>query len=274
MKDKSKSISVVGCGWLGLPFSQKMIEQAWSVKGTTTSNSKVNLLKENGIEPYLLKFPVNAAMPIELFKVDFLLINLPPGRGNPNVQVDYPKAIKQLMDSAKQAGLVKKVIFVSSTSVYSNAEELIDEESAANPMSDSGKALLAAEKIISESTTTYVILRFGGLAGPGRHPGRFLAGRTGLETGHQSINFLHLQDAIGVIQTVITAPIKNEIFNIVSPDHPKKSEFYTKMAEDIGLQPPTFIETSGRYKREISVDKFLLQTGYSFLQADPMSFKY
>lgn len=274
MKDKSKSISVVGCGWLGLPFSQNMIEQAWTVKGTTTSNLKVNLLKENGIEPYLLKFPVNAAMPIELFKVDFLLINLPPGRGNPNVMVDYPKAIKQLMDSAKEVGLIKKVIFISSTSVYSNAEELIDEESVANPMSASGKALLAAEKIILQSTIPSVILRFGGLAGPGRHPGRFLAGRTGLETGHQSINFLHLQDAINVIQSVIAAPVENEIFNIVAPVHPKKSDFYRRMAQDIGLQPPTFVEVSGRCKREISVDKFLLQTGYSFLQADPMSFKY
>ena len=274
MKSKGKSIAVVGCGWLGIPFSQIMIENNWTVHGTTTRESKLLQLKRIGIVPYLLSLPLKDVLDPQLLKVDFLLINLPPGRRNSNVLTDYPEAIIQLINSAREVGFIRKIIFVSSTSVYGSSEELIDEYTVPQPESDSGTALLKAEKLISESRISCVILRFGGLAGPGRHPGKFLAGRTGITSGNQSINYLHLEDAIGVIKLVVEHSVENEVFNIVAPVHPIKSAFYKKMAQDIGLEPPTFVKTTDQFRREISVNKFLLQTRYHFLNPDPMTFKY
>ncbi|MEO0901041.1 MAG: NAD(P)-binding domain-containing protein, partial [Bacteroidota bacterium] len=48
----NKSIGVLGCGWLGFPLAQKLVEQGYEVHGSTTSPEKLNLLQSKGIEPY------------------------------------------------------------------------------------------------------------------------------------------------------------------------------------------------------------------------------
>ena len=48
-------ISILGCGWLGFPLAKKLIEIGFEVKGSTTSENKLALLKSNNIEPFLLR---------------------------------------------------------------------------------------------------------------------------------------------------------------------------------------------------------------------------
>jgi len=274
MGKNARSIAVIGCGWLGIPFCRKMIERGWTVYGTTTNKAKFPVLKNFGIRPFLLNLPSKTELNSNLFKVDYLLINLPPGRRNPNILENYPLAISQILSSAKKMLTIKKIIFISSTSIYGISKDLIDEKTNPRPESDSGRAILAAENLIAKCDLPNVILRFGGLAGPQRHPGRFLAGRSGLTSGKQSINFLHLEDAIGVINYMIDNNIASEVFNVVAPGHPTKKEFYTKMASAIELTPPSFIDTPNQTRREISVNKLLNETEYSFEYPDPMNFIY
>jgi nucleoside-diphosphate-sugar epimerase len=172
--------------------------------------------------------------------------------------------------------------------VYGDNLDFIDENTDTDPQSASGEALLKAEQIIVESGIKYNILRFGGLAGPGRHPGRFLAGRSQLPSGNQAINFLHLQDAIGAINCFLNhlhdaiGAINcflnhlhdDNVYNIVSPLHPTKKEFYTSMARDLALEPPQFDDTMLSPKREISPDKFISDVGYQFKFPNPMNYQF
>ncbi|RUA14157.1 MAG: short-chain dehydrogenase, partial [Flavobacteriia bacterium] len=48
----SNSIGVLGCGWLGLPLAQRLVESGFEVHGTTTSIEKVQQLQRLGIVPY------------------------------------------------------------------------------------------------------------------------------------------------------------------------------------------------------------------------------
>ncbi len=274
MENAIKTVTIIGCGWFGLPFAKKAIEAGFNVKGTTSRVEKLAVLEQAGIESYVLQLPASSILPEELFKSDLLLINLPPGRRNPDVLKDYPMVITEIIHAATGSGSIKKVIFISSTSVYGDKHQFIDENTPVLPVTDSGKALIRAEQIISESEFDSVILRFGGLAGSGRHPGRFLAGRTGLSSGDQAINFLHLEDAIGVAMLFVTNGIGKYVYNIVAPKHPDKKEFYIKMAKMIGLEPPTFMEDPGTYRREISSGKLIIETGYNFRFPDPMYFEY
>lgn len=271
--DKSKkSIAVVGCGWLGLPFAKRMIENGWKVKGTTTQNEKLAMLTNIGIEPYLLNLHEQKSIDPTLLDVDYMLINVPPGRKDSKVLKKYPTEIDRLLDAAKKGSSIKKIIFISATSVYGKSVDLIDERSETKPESEAGKAILGAEEFVMKSSLPYVILRLGGLAGPGRHPGRFLAGHFGLTSGNQSINFLHLEDAIGVVMYMLDHQIENEVFNVVAPIHPTKKDFYTKMAASINLVPPSFDESSDRIRREISVHKLLEETSYTFMYPNPLDF--
>ena len=37
-------ISILGCGWLGLPLAKAIVENGFSVKGSTTSSEKIATL--------------------------------------------------------------------------------------------------------------------------------------------------------------------------------------------------------------------------------------
>ena len=270
---KGNAISVVGCGWLGLPVCEKAIEYGVYVVGTTTRSDNIVELNKLGIETYVLSLPfdeINSA----IVEVDYLLINIPPGRRNPDVLKNYEKAISSLLTKAKRSEKLKKLIFISSTSVYGPKRGHITEQTIALPETESGKAILNAEQLIVKSGIPYVILRFGGLAGPNRHPGKFLAGKTLPTSGKDPINYLHLNDAIGVIMHMIKHQLLNEIYNVVSPIHPSKEDFYAKMARSINLDPPVFVSSSEGNQREISIDKLLKETDFAFEYPDPMKYMY
>ena len=42
-------VSILGCGWLGLPLAKALIGEGYTVKGSTTTPAKLNLLKEEGV---------------------------------------------------------------------------------------------------------------------------------------------------------------------------------------------------------------------------------
>ena len=50
--DKSKSVSIIGCGWLGLPLAEFLVQQGFHVRGSTTRAEKLKPLEEKGIEAF------------------------------------------------------------------------------------------------------------------------------------------------------------------------------------------------------------------------------
>jgi nucleoside-diphosphate-sugar epimerase len=274
MNETRYSVAIVGCGWLGLPFAKHVLAKGWHAVGTTTSPEKVEKLRSNGIDGFVLNLPPQDELPHSIFDVDVILLNVPPGRSQPELIENYPGSIALLLEKVKESNRLKQLVFTSSTSVYGSEGDVINEGRIPNPTTESGKAVLRAEQFVIESGVPFVILRFGGLAGPGRHPGKFLAGKSGIRTGHQSVNMLHLTDAIRVIEHMISHHIVGETYNVVSPAHPTKENFYTKMSQQLQLRPPTFEESHNNGKREISVDKLVSETGFEFVFPDPMDFTF
>ena len=37
-------ISILGCGWLGLPLAKELLDRSFEVKGSTTSSNKLDQL--------------------------------------------------------------------------------------------------------------------------------------------------------------------------------------------------------------------------------------
>ncbi len=274
MEIKDNSVSIIGCGWLGLSFAKSIMTKGWKVKASTTRNAKLTMLKRYGIEPTILQFPVKGNLDLSHFQSSYLLISFPPARKSSKKLKSYSLSVSQIVEAANKSIQIKKIIFISSTSVYEKKSNSIDENSPTTPTTISGQTILEAEHIIARSKIPFIILRFGGLAGPQRHPGKFLAGKVGLSNGNQMINFLHLEDAVWIINHMMESSIENEIFNVVAPIHYTKKEFYTKMSASIGLQSPEFITSSNQFSVEISNAKLLRNTDYKFIQPDPMKFEY
>ena len=241
----SKNIGVFGCGWLGTPLAKNLIARGNSVKGTTTSQHKLETLKSFGILPYQVALTQDKAegdIQDFLKDLEILIINIPPGLRKTGSE-SFVKRIRLLLKHVEESE-VEKVLFISSTSVYGAIEGEINEESIPQPVTISGNQLLEVEKLLlSNPKIKTTVLRFGGLIGPHRHPVNYLAGRTDLKNGEELINLIHLDDCILMIETVLQKGYWNLIFNGVFPLHPTKKEYYTDEALKRGLTPPKFKST-------------------------------
>ena len=165
---------------------------------------------------------------------------------------------------------MENVIFISSTSVYGSSNEEVDEETELNPDRDSGKALVLTEGLLrAELSFSTTILRFGGLIGPGRQPGKFLSGRKNVSGGNSKVNLIHLDDCIEIIVQIIQKNIWREIFNSCADKHPTRKELYTKAAEELKIEPPEFSDDEEEYKI-VSSEKLKNVLNYEFKYPDPL----
>lgn len=258
-------VSILGCGWLGLPLAKALIANGLTIKGSTTTQSKVETLTLNGIEPYLINLAnYSPAIGTEFLNgTEVLFINIPPklrAGGSEN----YPAKIKMILPEIKKSG-VRKVLFISSTSVYADNNALVTEDTTPNPDTDSGKQVLQAEQVLLENPEfKTTVLRFGGLIGEDRQPAKFLAGKENVANPDAPVNLIHKEDCIGIIIKILKKNIWGEIFNVASPSHPSRKEYYTAKAAALGLALPKFDHSSPSIGKTIVSDKIEKQLGYTF----------
>ncbi len=272
-----KKISILGCGWLGLPLAKSLIQKGFSIKGSTTSEEKLEVLEKAGIEPFLISIKSNKVVG-EVVKFledsDILIIDIPPDLRHGNTE-SFIEKMQQSIPFLEQSS-IKKLIFVSSTSVYSGYnlaadiasqdEYKVTEETIAVPENESGIQLLASEKILmSNKNFATTIIRFGGLIGEDRNPTKFLAGRKNIENPNSPINFIHQKDCIGIIEKIIETNSWNQIYNGVAPFHPSRKNYYTQKAIEMGLEIPEFDESKPSFGKIVSSEKIEKVLRYEFL---------
>jgi nucleoside-diphosphate-sugar epimerase len=264
-------ISILGCGWLGLPLAKSLIaKKRYSVNGSTTSENKLSILENAGINPFLVTLEsesVSESVNSFLAKSEILIIDIPPklrGNNDDSSRKVFVEKIRNLIPFIEKS-TIKKVLFVSSTAVYGNENELITEDTIPNPETESGKQLLLTEAILLKNKNfETTILRFGGLIGKDRHPVKFLAGKENLENPDAPINLIHQNDCIRIIEEIINQSKWNEIFNAVAPFHPTREEYYTQQAKERNLVLPKFSAEKSNIKKIISSVKIENMLSFQF----------
>ena len=267
-----KTISIIGCGWLGLPCALRLAEKGYQVKGTTTTESKISTLKQIGVRPFLLQLDTDDP-PLDLFETDMLFITFPPGRAATNTMLRYQGRIEKIISACKEKGL-KRIIFASSTGVYSGKpnEPIVNEASTPDPRRESARAMYSAEQMLSRYSDQLTVLRFGGLVGPGRKTAKFLAGKKNIPNPKNAINLVHLDDCVQVVLKVLEQNIFGDTFNVVADEHPTRKEYYTQMTKLAGLEPPTFKDEHSFPNKIVSNDKLKMKLGYNFIYPNPFLF--
>ena len=273
----NKKISILGCGWLGLPLAKSLLAKGYEVKGSTTSESKLEVLKNAGISPFQIQLEehqIIGNIGDFLKETDVLVIDIPPGlrrETSTSNEMTFVNKVKTLIPFIEKSG-IQKVIFVSSTSVYGDGFPIVEitEETKPNPDTESGKQLVIAETLLqSNPFFKTTVIRFGGLLGDDRHPIKFLAGKTNVENPDAPVNMIQREDCIGIIEEILKQVQSdnwewNETFNAVAPQHPTRKEYYHKKAEILNLPFPTFAENPKSIGKIISNKKVETVLGYSF----------
>lgn len=267
----AKTISILGCGWLGTALGKSLLWRNYIVKGSTASAARYNVLETTGIGTFHIKVEPDS-MTVDytsFFNADVLVISIPPKRVE-NIEEIFPQQIQQIIQYIKKQN-IKKVLFISSTSVYESTNRKVKEGEEGTPEKPSGRALLKAEKMLQEIPGVQTtILRFGGLIGADRNPARFLL-RAKEVAGRSPVNLIHRDDCVQIITELIEKEVWGEIFNASSPGHPTKKDFYTKAAEVSQLPVPTFTERPENFKI-VSSDKLIQRLNYSFKYPNPLDY--
>ena len=223
--DSNYCISILGCGWLGLPLARQLVQQGHQIKGSTTSQEKIEVMKSIGIIPYLIKLTEEEPQWVDFLKTDVLVITIPI------------KEIKPFKYLIKTLASTVKIIYTSSTAIYLPSKEPINEKNAL----DAQHPLLAIEQVIRNSGNPSTIIRLAGLFDQRRHPGRWFANKV-LTHPNGPVNLIHLDDCLGIIEKIITHQVWNEIFNACANEHPSRKDFYSRASRALGSPPPQINE--------------------------------
>lgn len=142
------------------------------------------------------------------------------------------------LENAKALSNAPYIVYTSSTSVYGDhGGKEVNEKTIPAPQNENQKILLETEQTLPENRSC--IFRLGEITGPEKKrpipeviPG----------TGESICNFSPI--------SLITAALLNAfetrkigLYNLVSDEHPSRKDYYIKLAQSQGLNPPVFDAT-------------------------------
>ena len=265
------TVLIMGCGWLGQGLAKKLAAKGWPVVGTTTSAEQLTVLADQGIQSHLLRLSTEFSPTDDkllhrlLGEVDVLVLAVPPRSAATGA---YPALLRPVHRAISRAGL-KHVLFVSTTGVYPNEPRRMEELHAVSNRDAASDVLRAEGHFVPRyGQWLSTVVRLGGLIGPDRAPGHFLAGRKGLAGGNAPVNLLHLTDAVGVLDAIIEHKLWGHTFNVCSEQHPLRRDFYPAAARHLGLEPPTFLAETGVTGKTIDSSLVRRTVPYQFQHDD------
>ena len=245
-----KNVSILGCGWLGTSLGISLIDEGYSVKGSTTKTEKLTLLEANDIEPFIIDITSFEEFD-DFLQTDILIISIT------SKDID---AFENLIDQIQNSS-IQKVIFISSTSVYPRANKVMTEEDVVLKTPLTTIENLFRENSFFETT----ILRFAGLFGDERHPSNWFKNGRKIPQPRGFVNMIHKEDCIEIIHEIIDQNCWNTTFNACSNDHPTRKEFYTNARKSLNFDPPIFEENPQLRYKIISSKKLQEVLGYQII---------
>ncbi|WP_111316189.1 Rossmann-fold NAD(P)-binding domain-containing protein [Algoriphagus chordae] len=268
-------ISIIGLGWIGLPLA-KILCANHTVCGSTTTAEKAESLQKEGINAIqfaLVPFPQGKGFQ-ELFTAEVLVVNIPPRTRTSSGELflEQIKFLRSMVDNSS----IKKVLFVSSTGVYpeANRKEAYTETDFLDKSLTGNETIFKSELMFEKDRNfDLTIVRFGGLLGDERIPGKYVAGRENVK-GHSRVNFIYRNDAARMLAWIIEQNLWNEVYNGVAPIHSVRKDVYERNALDLGFEPPRSYENASEGVDRLVSGAKILDSGFEFEFPDPLDFPY
>jgi nucleoside-diphosphate-sugar epimerase len=253
-----ETISILGCGWLGLPLAEEL-QKSYEVKGSYRSRATQQALENSGIEYY----PIDLAdeeFDEEFFECDVLIIAVPPSLRLQSADVH----LKQLQLVNECLNEDTHVIYCNTTAIYDLGENLTEEQaSKTSPFAQ-------FEKVFTDNPCT--VLRLAGLVDYDRTIVSSLINKKIAIDHREPVNLVHRDDVIQVVSEVIEQEKWDEVYNVCAPEHSNKEEVYGHWALLLGFDELEFVKKDKPMIKTISSDKLIKDLGYSFIFPNPVEF--
>ncbi|MFT5032409.1 MAG: nucleoside-diphosphate-sugar epimerase [Bacteroidia bacterium] len=197
------TLLLLGCGQLGISLGEHYLQRGWKVVGARRNADKVPA-EFSGLAMDFCN--AAAVLPLKDIVAEYVVITLTPGgRSEEAYQRIFEEGLSNLLPALNRDS-IKHVLFTSSTSVYhQNDGSVVDETSPTLPETFSGRAVLAAERLLAASGLPHSHIRFGGIYGGDslRLAERVRAGKCAPAVPVHYSNRIHRLDCVRVLQHLI-----------------------------------------------------------------------
>lgn len=237
-----------GCGFLGEAAAGLFYQHNWEVLGLCSRQESADRLCDKPFDVLAMDIAGSPRFAESWMNPDLLVHCASSGRGGgvAAYQRVYVQGLRQLLVAANP----KRVIFISSTSVYGQTDgSFVNETDPAEPQVETGKILLEAESLALAAGGC--VLRLSGIYGPGRSVllQKYRDGTATMERdGSRWINQIHRDDAAHAILHAGTKKLSG-IFNVSDDAPSRQRDVYSWIAAEFEGPLPSSSENPPPRKR-------------------------
>lgn len=281
---------IFGCGYLGLRVARRWVAQGHTVTAVTRSQERAEQLAAHGVTPFVADICRGETLR-SLPPADTVLFAVGYDRATGQSQREvYVEGLRQVLNTLNtqtapptDKGLatftLRIFLYISSTGVFGQINApFVDENTPPHPLTEGGKACLAAEELLAAHPlgARALILRLAGIYGPDRIPRRadLAAGKPIDAAPEGYLNLIHVDDAADIAVAADREQWPTPQRVIVADGEPViRRQFYEELARLTNAPSPIFAEpTPGVPPKRGSSDKRLVPDRLRSLYAQPLKF--
>ena len=235
-----ESVLIVGCGDIGRRVAARWPDVA--VTGLVRTQASAEALQQAGITPWQanLDDPTSlTGLPLADALVYYFAPPPPTGTTDPRMQ--------HFLAAIDPAQLPGRIVYISTSGVYGDrGGEVVNEDTPPNPQVDRARRRYDAEQQLRRFGQEYgvaiVILRVGGIYGPGRLPRKRLEDRVPMIHEHlaPSTNRIHAEDLAQICVAAAQRGRADTMYNVSDGTDSNMTEYFNTVADFLELpRPPT-----------------------------------
>ena len=267
--DMSVNMGILGLGYLGKQLCKQSIACiAWG------TYHRKHFLKPSAAPSLYLNFQWEKSQTWGNLpeKPTILILTIPPVLKDPRAETERLIQWSEWMRQNRPQ--LKRMVYISSTSVYPDQSRLWQESHVVKPDRPAGIIRLATEKILGQYFDLFVI-RPGGIYGPKRNIiQRVLNGNT-ITKSNRAVHRIHVADLASIVKLLVKTTKAPRCLNVVDQAPCPSFEILTWFQQQNWLNLPTELvdvapenkpisqRDSEKHKRLISNHRLLHEMKYS-----------
>jgi nucleoside-diphosphate-sugar epimerase len=242
---------IIGYGDIGARLARLCLQRGMSVYGVARSAESAERMKNEKVTPVVadLDRPESLqGMPVADSAVFYLAP--PPRRGEKDTRM------RNFLEALEKNGYPDVFVYLGTSGVYGNQDgRLVTEDTPPAPGTDRARRRLDAEQCLSAYATRHaidhVMLRVGGIYGPGRLPEKRI--RDGVPVLHEELapktNRIHADDLATVCLAAAEHGRSGRIYNVSDGCSSNMTEYFYTVADHLGLPRPPAVDWEQAEKR-------------------------